>query len=669
MKLIDQLRREPCRISFGRGPSAAEGTINRVALDSSRDGDSVTITADDGSFVVIPGATGAAAGVLTATDKDRLDALAGGSGGALSLFETRADAAAASIPPFQQSLRTSGYHAAGDGGGGLYRRIAAAPGHGLAFASADGAWWELVPENGAISVLQAGAKGDGVADDHQPFLDAMTSLIARTKNNGGVVDDESVRVHVPKPAKFYRISAAINLKNKVHLVGCGYFDSADRVDERAHIVFDPDTTGFIVNAFDTTGTDVKESPGTGQARYSVFENISIAGSGTDPTRNGMHIRSVTKMIGCWVGGFPGCGVYSWNEAGSSVPSEHGNANVAQFERCFFSANRLDGVFLEDSDSNAMLFSGCNFMNNGRYGVRDLSLLGNYYVGCHFHGNGRGDVPGNGGNVSSLCSFGGSRYFAAHGASEAALQATTPGSNDAVWRLHGTGGADGAFLAWTGAEPVGTFVNGGAIAIEGAVNEGCMVACYTEGNQGGAFLDSRAVSLGGVSGASTYGNGSRFGRGNFGLNGLQVAPTPYGSDSSEAFEVRIRKDADVFIACRSGLSPNPGMTWEWNADDQCYQFAVENGVPFQFSTSTSNLAAGRTTDLPKGTPSTPFGIVIGNADSDGRLVTYGSAAPGNGEHAAGEIVFDNTPAPGGRIGWVCVTAGTPGVWKAFGAIDP
>lgn len=48
--------------------------------------------------------------------------------------------------------------------------------------------------------------------------------------------------------------------------------------------------------------------------------------------------------------------------------------------------------------------------------------------------------------------------------------------------------------------------------------------------------------------------------------------------------------------------------------------------------------------------------------------WGSAAPTSGTCARGDIIYDNTPSAGGYIGWVCVTAGTPGTWKAFGAIS-
>lgn len=48
--------------------------------------------------------------------------------------------------------------------------------------------------------------------------------------------------------------------------------------------------------------------------------------------------------------------------------------------------------------------------------------------------------------------------------------------------------------------------------------------------------------------------------------------------------------------------------------------------------------------------------------------YASTAPTTGTWVAGDIVWNAVPTAAGKIGWVCVAGGTPGTWKAFGAID-
>lgn len=44
-----------------------------------------------------------------------------------------------------------------------------------------------------------------------------------------------------------------------------------------------------------------------------------------------------------------------------------------------------------------------------------------------------------------------------------------------------------------------------------------------------------------------------------------------------------------------------------------------------------------------------------------------AAPTTGTWGRGDKVYNTAPTPGGNVGWVCTTAGTPGTWKSFGTI--
>jgi hypothetical protein len=48
-------------------------------------------------------------------------------------------------------------------------------------------------------------------------------------------------------------------------------------------------------------------------------------------------------------------------------------------------------------------------------------------------------------------------------------------------------------------------------------------------------------------------------------------------------------------------------------------------------------------------------------------TWGTAAPGSGTWAVGDVVLNTAPAASGTIGWICTTGGSPGTWKTFGAI--
>lgn len=51
-----------------------------------------------------------------------------------------------------------------------------------------------------------------------------------------------------------------------------------------------------------------------------------------------------------------------------------------------------------------------------------------------------------------------------------------------------------------------------------------------------------------------------------------------------------------------------------------------------------------------------------------MYTGGSAAPTTGTWRRGTIIWNNAPTASGKVGQICVASGTPGTWKAFGAID-
>ena len=63
---------------------------------------------------------------------------------------------------------------------------------------------------------------------------------------------------------------------------------------------------------------------------------------------------------------------------------------------------------------------------------------------------------------------------------------------------------------------------------------------------------------------------------------------------------------------------------------------------------------------------PVGVSVQNAlgSIDTTRQWYGTTAPTVGAWQRGDVVFNSTPSAGGTPGWVCVTAGTPGTWKAM-----
>ena len=83
--------------------------------------------------------------------------------------------------------------------------------------------------------------------------------------------------------------------------------------------------------------------------------------------------------------------------------------------------------------------------------------------------------------------------------------------------------------------------------------------------------------------------------------------------------------------------------------------------FLVTTTDTARDFGRSAAVPDVLRAATFALgdrIIGNADS----------VPTTGSHARGEVVFNNQASAEGKVGWVCVSGGSPGTWKAFGVID-
>jgi hypothetical protein len=52
----------------------------------------------------------------------------------------------------------------------------------------------------------------------------------------------------------------------------------------------------------------------------------------------------------------------------------------------------------------------------------------------------------------------------------------------------------------------------------------------------------------------------------------------------------------------------------------------------------------------------------------RSRAYGLEAPKAGTWVIGDVVYNSNPLPEGNVGWICVSGGTPGVFKSFGRIE-
>jgi hypothetical protein len=105
--------------------------------------------------------------------------------------------------------------------------------------------------------------------------------------------------------------------------------------------------------------------------------------------------------------------------------------------------------------------------------------------------------------------------------------------------------------------------------------------------------------------------------------------------------------------------------------------ISHWWPNTLSICIGNIPNGETVTLgefavhrgPKALPFTfPLNPVQGMTCTENRPVLLGTAAPTSGSWKVGDIVYNSAPRSRGYIGWVCVTSGSPGTWKGFGAIQ-
>jgi hypothetical protein len=148
-------------------------------------------------------------------------------------FETRTAAIAASIPSDYDVIKLLGYSTAGDGGEATYKRIGTpAPVEAWHFQSADGAYWELVPDSTGVDVRCFGAVDDDSTDNTTAIQNAFDF-------NPGLV--------IFGGDGIYQISDTITVPS-----GC----NIDMLDASMHYVGTRDRTVLVLGAANTLNQSV-----------------------------------------------------------------------------------------------------------------------------------------------------------------------------------------------------------------------------------------------------------------------------------------------------------------------------------------------------------------------------------------------------------------------------
>jgi hypothetical protein len=239
------------------------------------------------------------------------------------------------------------------------------------------------------------------------------------------------------------------------------------------------------------------------------------------------------------------------------------------------------------------------------------------------------------------------------------------SNNGGWAVW-----DESFLGNTyiGAHAEGN--TSGAYKTVGSVNSCVFIGAYTEPPQK-SILSAPSIFVGGL-GASlgaidSTSEGSAINGGT-----AQGAPLQYiNSKGVVTVGSTLGKDDSALVAMTFGASSESPTydSWKLKFDNtnKAWFWQYANSSLFQpISLIGSATPVYTNTGLTGPVFQNGYGIT-NNGISSVKVRLLGTAAPTTGTYEIGDIVYNSTPAAGGYIGWVCVTAGAPGTWKTFGPI--
>jgi hypothetical protein len=491
--------------------------------------------------------------------------------------------------------------------------------------------------------------------------------------------------------------------------------------------FDFDKGGFELHGPGTNRAGVETPPTTGASGFRIENLYCSSRAATGTGHHGLHAVTRGDIVRCTFALFPGDGIRIESQTGFGASNN--NANGTRILYCQCGGNGGSGIHLLNGDANCIVTQACDLHGNGEFGIFDNGFLSNHHIGHHAEGNGLGRVHQGHkiGPVGSCCTYPYPAWAAGtaipvatpHGTYRASagklyhLLSPGPGSTANAPTHENSAGvveADGYEWAYAGTTlyrnyhvaigktkeasttPPGTdpdvwipfeFANGpipgmplwtrgmtwkmgGSYCGNSAAGETVWEACYSEGSQPPAQIRSPQIWVGGQSVPSSWSTCVQV-RSYFGAidnpNGLHSEKPAYNGQPLVA-EFGTDLTNGRFMTVRHPTRhPNAFL----GTVDLDLSFQLDEVATFaSFTGANTAFTGGRSAPQP-GVVNIPR-LFVGTGAS-ARAIDYGSGPPTAGHHAAGELVYNIAPKPGGKVGWVCTAAGTPGTWKAFGEIEP
>jgi hypothetical protein len=339
---------------------------------------------------------------------------------------------------------------------------------------------------------------------------------------------------------------------------------------------------WTTTVFDDSGADVGTTVTDGNVTWTVRHQTAV------------WMRAAARLENLTIFGITGDGITVTGD----VPDS--NSNGAWISRCFVSDVTGNGLLINGDDTNAGVFTACNFDNFRGWAVWDASFLGNLHLGhqCASSYTNIGSYQSSGAESSNM--FIGCYVESGVGSARIIGNAQIIGG-DAAADI--TSDSDGFALANI---TIGTELR------TRTVDNGNGYSVLVHGGDASTLLSGQVFDHAGtpVSGPSWFfrydlsGVGSYAGYWEFNLlNSAGLVP---------------------FLIATNQQSNYPAATMVFG-----------NGIAIASPTYNANDA----------------GVIVGDI-----------AAPTTGAHRVADLVINQTPSAGSPIGWRCVSAGTPGTWE-------
>jgi hypothetical protein len=654
--------------------------------------------------------------VKLTTWADRIVALESGAGvgsGVIRDFDTLTDAAAASISATVDVIRTGGYTTAGDGGDGVYKRLAAAPGgawvtgtsygvldvvaangryyrvtiasapstvepshltgsalladgyywtittnpqlHPRYFSSVDGTWWELVPESSVVRIEQLGGGLTATAAVNRAAIIAAHDWVLFDPSVSSASDVSPV---LELGIGAYQVEGPLIFTNRVHIRGQSSGSDAFGYGGATQLHFTNTTGSYFcflgnnVGPTETSGT-LGADQNTGSSYGSILEGFTIHGTGILPavTDGTAAVRQRTKITCRNIGVYraPGHGFYVHGAIGAGSSFPY-EGNANDWE--------WDNCFVHSCGGHSFVVHGND--TNGGIATHPVSL--DDVGGCGiFDGSALGctwlqpEITGYG-NLG--VHYSGKQYQLINTTTGIGAS-TTPGTNNAIWYFLRDGGVNSSFPEWSALAnydllTIPVYGSGASSTIVGPYVEGSNVVAHWNGHRIGGNMPMTRSS------APVW-----WYNGGVGSTYTFVATSTECTRNGTLAWAKVGGEgADGFVHGFDLLS------WKRNADgDIAARWSFyDNDIYCNYDGQRhfwQMTTAVTTEQLGRGAIQ-PYYLILRDTaftDVDGggsRVVGMASAAPTTGAKAAGEFRW-NLNATGG-VGWRCVTAGTPGTWR-------